>query len=114
RFNTFLHFQPTPRQSYSLFASLGRSEESTGGTRASRTLGSSAQWELTRSANFRIQYSTDHYAGGLDQDRSTASASLRYTLPNRHTISAQGRWIRQQSPAESHTSVSVSYDIPLG
>ncbi len=113
RYSLFLSYRPTARQSYSVYGTLGSSAIA-GVTERSRTLGASAQWNLTPQLSVNVSYARDEYDARTARVQDTARGTVGYTLPNQNIVGVQGRWIKNSATQEPHTSVLVSYTIPFG
>ncbi len=114
RYSTFVTYRPGPRQSYSVYGTVGSSSSNLDPTERSQTLGVSAQWTLTNRLTAGADYARNHYDSRTARVQDTASGTITCTLPNRHVASLRARRQSASGSGESLTSISVSYTIPFG
>lgn len=113
RYSVFFSYRPTERQSYSIYGTLG-SAAVAGVTERSKTIGASAQWNISNQLTAGLNYARNEYDSLTARVQDTAGGTVSYTLANENIVSVQGRWIKNSATDEAETSVLVSYTIPFG
>ncbi len=106
RYSAYVYYRPTPRQSYSLFASTGFSQYS-GAPERGHSVGGSAWWLVQKNLAVNAQVAHD-----TTQDTGNASGGISYTLPNQHNLTLSARWTHDKQQDE--TAAMLTYTIPLG
>lgn len=113
RYSAFLSYRPTPRQSYSVYGTLGSSTTSDLIER-SQTLGVSAQWNVSKRLSAGLNYARNAYDSRTARVRDTATGTVSYTMTNRNVVALQARWVKDSRTRQSGTSITVGYTIPFG
>lgn len=112
RYSTYLTWQPTPRQGYSIFGVYGPSA-STGSMEKSLNAGVSANWQVRDNLSTNVSYARNQYDNLDGSEQDQAMASLRYRCPNKDEIAIIGRWNHRASQKENESAVMVTFTRPL-
>lgn len=112
RYSAFLSYQPTARQSYSIFGSYGPSAF-TGAADESLNAGVSARWQLKDNITANVSYAHNQYNSEDGHQQDQALASLRYQFANRNEINITGRWAKTSGEERDEQALMVSISRPF-
>ncbi len=117
RYGATVHWQPTPRQTYSVFASYGPSAF-TGSKEQSLNAGLSGQWRVTDHLTANLSYARNQYDGLTGREQDQAFAAVRYQFENKSSLSLVGRWSRASTKDKTagvpnEAALLATYSIPL-
>lgn len=117
RISLTANWQPTARQSYSVFGSYGPSAF-TGSTDQSFDAGVTAHWNLRDNLIASLSYGLNQYDGLIGSEQNQVLGSLRYQFKNKSSLSIVGRWSRASTQAVSSVATNiaailVTYTVPF-
>jgi hypothetical protein len=117
RYSGTANWQPTVRQTYSVFASYGPSAF-TGSTEQSLNVGISTRWQVRDNLTANLTYARNQYDGLTGREQDQGFAALRYQFENKSSLSVAARWSRAitkggTSSATNEAAILVTYSIPL-
>ena len=113
RYSTYLFFRATPKQTYSLFASIGQGLLTASPSR-SESYGGSAQWLVGRSLRMNVQLSRNVTEMDTGRHSDSVYSTVAYSSPQGHELAMTARIARHNDPVQTETSVMLTYSIPLG
>lgn len=112
RYSAFVSWQPTPRQSYSVFGAYGPSA-STGSRDKSLNAGVSARWQIKDNLDANVSYARNQYDSLEGNEQDQAMAAVRYRCANKDEIAVIGRWNRLSAREDNESAVMVTFTRPL-
>lgn len=112
RYRLYLYYNPTDRQSYSLYYNMGH-DSFTSDPQRKKSASVSMNLEVTRDIFFYLRYAKDNFDSMGSQEQESIDSTFKYTLPNRHFLSFRYRLINSEDSGENESSYIFVYSIPL-
>jgi hypothetical protein len=112
RYSAFVSYQPTSRQSYSIFGTYGPSAFS-GASDESLNAGISAHWQLKDNVTANLSYAHNQFNSESGHEQDQGLASVRYQFANKSEVSVVGRWARTSGQERDDSAMLVTFARPL-
>lgn len=119
RYTFSARWQPSHRQSYTVYGSYGPNASS-GSTETALSLGVQAHWILRDQLDVTLGYARNQFNGLTGREQDEINAALRYQFKDKSSLSLVARAFRSvgrafdSSSAASGAAVLVTYTVPLG
>jgi len=112
RYSFHAFFQPNGRQTFTLWARTGHNSFTANRTKTT-SWGGSTSWRIKDKISVDLNYRKEESPSGAHQGRHDLFSTLRYELPNEHTLILRSQWSEHELRGEEDFSFLVMYTVPL-
>jgi hypothetical protein len=73
----------------------------------------STNLKVTSDISFYLRYAKDNFGSEGSQEQESINSTVKYILPNRHSLSLRYRWVNNEYSIENESAFLFTYSIPL-
>ena len=107
----YFSFNPTPKQSYSLFTEMGN-DKFTDDPKKKKDFGFQALWRIFDFLHLSLSFEKMQYTFLGQEEQTRIISRATYYLPNKHSFEISNSWLKLKREGTEEMSFLLTYTIP--